>query len=104
MQVTMNVNGESVTADVEPRTLLVHFLRDHLRLTGTHCGCDTSNCGTCVVAVDGQPVKSCTSLAAMESGHIIRTVEGMETDGSLTRSRKGSCSATACSAASARRA
>ena len=69
MQVNMTVNGETVTADVEPRMLLVHFLRDQLRLTGTHWGCDTSNCGTCVVAVDGEPVKSCTMLAAMASGH-----------------------------------
>jgi carbon-monoxide dehydrogenase small subunit len=89
MQVTMNVNGESVTADVEPRTLLVHFLRDHLRLTGTHWGCDTSNCGTCVVAVDGEPVKSCTMLAAMASGHSIRTVEGLETDGKLDPVQEG---------------
>ena len=65
MQVTMTVNGEQVTAEVEPRMLLVHFLRDQLRLTGTHWGCDTSNCGTCVVDVDGEPVKSCTMLAAM---------------------------------------
>ena len=76
MQVNMTVNGESVAADVEPRTLLVHFLRDQLRLTGTHWGCDTSNCGTCVVDMDGEPVKSCTVLAAMAGGHSIRTVEG----------------------------
>ena len=69
MQVTMTVNGEQVTAEVEPRMLLVHFLRDQLQLTGTHWGCDTSNCGTCVVDVDGEPVKSCTMLAAMASGH-----------------------------------
>jgi carbon-monoxide dehydrogenase small subunit len=82
MQVTMTVNGESVTADVEPRMLLVHFLRDQLRLTGTHWGCDTSNCGTCVVDVDGVPVKSCTMLAAMASGHSVRTVEGLSGPGS----------------------
>src|SRR4029079_4563886 len=80
MQVTMTVNGEQVTAEVEPRTLLVHFLRDQLRLTGTHWGCDTSNCGTCVVDMDGEPVKSCTVLAVMASGHSIRTVEGLEVD------------------------
>jgi carbon-monoxide dehydrogenase small subunit len=77
MQVTMTVNGTEVTRDVEPRLLLVHFLRDSLGLTGTHWGCDTSNCGTCVVLVDGQPVKSCTQLAAMADGHEVRTVEGL---------------------------
>ena len=69
MDVTMTVNGEQVTRDVEPRLLLVHFLRDTLDLTGTHWGCDTSNCGACVVQVDGQPVKSCTMLAVMCDGH-----------------------------------
>ena len=83
MQVAMTVNGEEVTREVEPRLLLVHFLRDELRLTGTHWGCDTSNCGTCVVLMDGEPVKSCTVLAAMASGHRIRTVEDMEQDGLL---------------------
>jgi len=73
MQVTMTVNGDEVTADVEPRLLLVHFLRDELRLTGTHWGCDTSNCGACVVHLDGVPVKSCTVLAVMASGHEVRT-------------------------------
>ena len=89
MQVQMPVNGESVSAEVEPRMLLVHFLRDQLRLTGTHWGCDTSNCGTCVVAVDGEPVKSCTMLAAMASGHDIRTVEGLEVDGKLDPVQEG---------------
>lgn len=78
MQVAMTVNGEAVSREVEPRTLLVHFLRDDLGLTGTHWGCDTSNCGTCVVWLDSEPVKSCTVLAAMASGHEVRTVEGME--------------------------
>ena len=77
MQVNMTVNGGHLLADVEPRMLLVHFLRDQLRLTGTHWGCDTSNCGTCVVDVDGVPVKSCTMLAVMASGHRVRTVEGL---------------------------
>ena len=105
MHVTMTVNGEQVSAEVEPRTLLVHFLRDQLRLTGTHWGCDTSNCGTCVVSVDGQPVKSCTMLAVMADGHDVRTVEGLEpSTASSTPCRRASCSATACSAASARRA
>jgi aerobic carbon-monoxide dehydrogenase small subunit len=70
MQVTRDVNGDEVSADIEPRTLLVHYVRDHLGLTGTHWGCDTSNCGTCVVHMDGgEPVKSCTVLAAMADGH-----------------------------------
>ena len=104
MQVNMTVNGEQVTADVEPRMLLVHFLRDQLRLTGTHWGCDTSNCGTCVVDVDGVPVKSCTMLAVMASGHSVRTVEGLASQtASSTRCRKGSCGATGCNAASAHR-
>jgi len=77
MQVTMTVNGTEVSRDVEPRLLLVHFLRETLGLTGTHWGCDTSNCGTCVVLVDGEPVKSCTQLAAMTAGHAVGTVEGM---------------------------
>jgi aerobic carbon-monoxide dehydrogenase small subunit len=89
MQVTMTVNGEPVTAEVEPRTLLVHFLRDQLRLTGTHWGCDTSNCGTCVVEMDGEPVKSCTVLAVMAGGHSIRTVEGLEVDGRLDPVQEG---------------
>jgi aerobic carbon-monoxide dehydrogenase small subunit len=89
MQVNMTVNGEPVTAEVEPRTLLVHFLRDELGLTGTHWGCDTSNCGTCVVDVDGEPVKSCTMLAAMASGHAVRTVEGLEVDGRLDPVQEG---------------
>jgi carbon-monoxide dehydrogenase small subunit len=77
MQITVTVNGTEQTRDVEPRLLLVHFLRDELRLTGTHWGCDTSNCGTCVVQLDGQPVKSCTVLAVMADGHEVRTVEGL---------------------------
>ena len=89
MQVTMTVNGESVTRDIEPRLLLVHFLRDHLALTGTHWGCDTSNCGTCVVQVDGQPVKSCTMLAAMAGGHDVRTVEGLEQGTTLDPLQQG---------------
>lgn len=89
MEITMTVNGDEVTRDVEPRTLLVHFIRDHLGLTGTHWGCDTSNCGTCVVWVDEEPVKSCTTLAAMTSGHAVRTVEGMEVDGQLDPVQEG---------------
>ena len=78
MQVTVTVNGQSYTREIEPRMLLVHFLRDELALTGTHWGCDTSNCGVCTVLVDGLPAKSCTMLAAMAAGHEIRTVEGLE--------------------------
>ncbi len=89
MHVTMTINGEQVSADVEPRTLLVHFLRDTLRLTGTHWGCDTSNCGTCVVAIDGKPVKSCTILAAMAAGHEVQTVEGLAKDGKLDPVQEG---------------
>ena len=89
MQVTMTVNGEEVTRDVEPRMLLVHFVRDVLGLSGTHWGCDTSNCGTCVLWMDGEPVKSCTVLAAMASGHAIRTVESLEVDGQLDVVQEG---------------
>jgi carbon-monoxide dehydrogenase small subunit len=78
MQVTIIVNGVDVTREIEGRLLLVHFLRDDLGLTGTHWGCDTSNCGACVVWLDGDPVKSCTVLAAMADGHEVRTVEGLE--------------------------
>ena len=83
MDVTITINGEEVSRDVEPRQLLVHFIRDTPGLTGTHWGCDTSNCGACVVLMDGKPVKSCTTLAAMCMGHEIRTVESLEVDGQL---------------------
>ena len=89
MQVTMSVNGESVTRDIEGRLLLVHFLRDTLGLTGTHWGCDTSNCGTCVAWLDGEPVKTCTVLAAMADGHRVRTVEGLATAGKLDPVQEG---------------
>ena len=89
MQVTMTVNDVEVTREVEGRLLLVHFLRDVLSLTGTHWGCDTSNCGTCVVLMDGEPVKSCTVLAAMASGHEIRTVEGLASNGELDPIQQG---------------
>ena len=78
MQVSITINGEVYTRDIEPRVLLVHFLREELGLTGTHWGCDTSNCGICTVQVDGLPTKSCTMLAVMASGHDVRTVEGLE--------------------------
>ncbi|MHB8694933.1 MAG: (2Fe-2S)-binding protein [Solirubrobacteraceae bacterium] len=83
MQVTMTINGEEVSRDVEPRKLLIHFIRETPGLTGTHWGCDTSNCGACVVLMDGAAVKSCTTLAAMADGHQIRTIEGLEVDGRL---------------------
>jgi carbon-monoxide dehydrogenase small subunit len=89
MQITTTVNGAEVTRDVEPRLLLVHFLRDTLGLTGTHWGCDTSNCGTCVVLMDGEPVKSCTVLAAMAEGHEVRTVEGLARNGTLDPVQQG---------------
>jgi carbon-monoxide dehydrogenase small subunit len=89
MQVSMTVNGEAVTREIEGRLLLVHFLRDVLGLTGTHWGCDTSNCGTCVVSMDGEPVKSCTVLAAMAGGREVRTVEGLEQDGELDPIQQG---------------
>ncbi len=78
MEVKITINGQEVSRDVEPRTLLVHFIRDTPGLTGTHWGCDTSNCGACVVLMDGKPIKSCTTLAAMCEGHEIRTVESLE--------------------------
>lgn len=89
MQVTMTVNGTDITEEIEPRVLLVHFIRDVLKLTGTHWGCDTSNCGTCVVLMDGQPVKSCTVLAAMADGHAITTVEGLATGAVLDPVQQG---------------
>jgi carbon-monoxide dehydrogenase small subunit len=89
MQVTMTINGEEYTREVEPRVLLTHFIRDEVGLTGTHWGCDTSNCGTCVVLMDGEPVKSCTVLAATAAGHEIRTVEGLEVDGVLDPVQQG---------------
>jgi len=89
MQVTISINGEPVTRDIEPALLLVHFIRDTPGMTGTHWGCDTSNCGACVVQMDGRPVKSCTVLAAMAEGHEIRTVESLEVDGVLDPVQEG---------------
>ncbi len=89
MEITVTVNGTEYTRDVEPRLLLVHFLRQHLGLTGTHWGCDTSNCGTCVVWFDGKPLKSCTMLAVMAHGHEIRTVEGLARNGQLDPVQQG---------------
>ena len=75
--VEMTVNGKAVSADVEDRTLLVEYLREHLKLTGTHVGCDTSQCGACLVLVDGVAVKSCTMLAARAAGTRVTTIEGL---------------------------
>lgn len=81
--ISMTVNGKKVSGDVEPRTLLVQFLREHLRLTGTHVGCDTSQCGCCVVHVDGRAIKSCTALAVACDGSNVVTIEGLAKDGVL---------------------
>ena len=80
-KISLIVNGNPVTANVDPRTLLVQFLRENLRLTGTHVGCDTSQCGACVVHLDGRAVKSCTTLMVMADGHEVRTIEGLAPDG-----------------------
>ena len=79
--ITMTINGESVTAEVESRLLLVHFIRENLDLTGTHIGCDTSNCGACTIMLDGKSVKSCTYLAVRADGAEITTIEGVASDG-----------------------
>ena len=81
--VSMNVNGEPKSGEVEDRTLLVEFLREHLRLTGTHVGCDTSQCGACVVHVNGVSVKSCTTLAVQAEGGDVTTIEGLANNGEL---------------------
>ncbi len=81
--VAVTVNGEQREADIEPRTLLVYFLRETLGLTGTNVGCDTSSCGSCTVLLDGESVKSCTLLAAQVDGRQVTTIEGMATDGTM---------------------
>jgi carbon-monoxide dehydrogenase small subunit len=83
MRVQLSINGEKHEADVEPRLLLVHLLRENLRLTGTHIGCDTTHCGACTVLMDGRPVKSCTVFAVQANGRQLMTVEGLEQDGKL---------------------
>ncbi|MDP7549802.1 MAG: (2Fe-2S)-binding protein [Acidimicrobiales bacterium] len=77
MQVTVNINGEPVSHDVEPRTLLVHYIRDHAGMTGTNIGCDSSSCGACTVHLDGEAVKSCTILAVQVDGQDVTTIEGL---------------------------
>ena len=89
VRVTMTVNGEQRTAEVEPRLLLVHYLRDVLGLTGTHVGCDTSNCGACTVHLDGDAVKSCTVLAAQADGAEVTTIEGIGSEGALHPVQEG---------------
>lgn len=83
MQITVTVNGKEHTSDVEPRTLLVHYVREHLGLTGTNIGCDTSSCGACTLHVDGESVKSCTMLAVQADGASVTTIEGLATNGEM---------------------
>ncbi|ACY14546.1 (2Fe-2S)-binding protein [Haliangium ochraceum] len=89
MQITVHVNSEEHSADVEPRMLLVHFLRERLGLTGTHIGCDTTNCGACTVLVDGAPIKSCTYLAVQANGRQVSTVEGLARGATLDLIQEG---------------
>jgi carbon-monoxide dehydrogenase small subunit len=89
MRVQVSVNGEKLEADVEPRLLLVHLIREVFRLTGTHIGCDTTHCGACTVHLDGRPVKSCTVFAVQAHGRQITTVEGLEQDGKLHPLQEG---------------
>jgi carbon-monoxide dehydrogenase small subunit len=88
-RVSIRVNGVNRTADVEPRLLLAHFIRQGLRLTGTHVGCDTTNCGACTVLLDGKPAKSCTMLAVQADGHDVMTVEGLATASELDPIQEG---------------
>jgi aerobic carbon-monoxide dehydrogenase small subunit len=88
-QISVNINGAAREGEVESRLLLVHFIRETLRMTGTHVGCDTSHCGACTVLLDGEPVKSCTMLAVQADGRQIRTVEGLEQGGKLHAVQEG---------------
>ena len=87
--IELTVNGEKVSAEVEARTLLVHFLREQLSLTGTHIGCDTTSCGACTVLVDGVPIKSCTAFAVQANGVSIETIEGVARNGALHPLQEG---------------
>jgi carbon-monoxide dehydrogenase small subunit len=89
VKVAMTVNGQERSAEVEPRLLLVHFLREKLRLTGTHIGCDTTSCGACTVLLDGIPVKSCTMFAVQAEGREVTTVEGLATAGTMNPIQEG---------------
>jgi aerobic carbon-monoxide dehydrogenase small subunit len=88
-RVTITLNGEQRVAEVEPRLLLAHLIRQGFRLTGTHTGCDTSNCGACTVLFDGKPIKSCTMLAVQADGHEVTTVEGLATASELHPIQEG---------------
>ncbi len=88
-RITVSVNGEPRTLDVEPRLLLAHMLRQGLKLTGTHTGCDTTNCGACTVLFDGRPIKSCTMLAVQADGHEVETVEGLASASELHPIQEG---------------
>ena len=83
MKVSITVNGTATESDVEPRTLLVHYLREHLELTGTNVGCDTSSCGACTIHLNGEAVKSCTILVVQADGTSVKTIEGMSTNGEM---------------------
>ncbi len=89
MPIEVTINGQSVGADVEPRTLLVHFLRETVGLTGTHIGCDTTSCGACTVHLDGMPVKSCTVLAVQADGSAVTTIEGIGSEDNLHPVQEG---------------
>jgi aerobic carbon-monoxide dehydrogenase small subunit len=89
MNVQVTINGEKLSADVEPRLLLVHLIREVFRLTGTHIGCDTTHCGACTVLLDGRPVKSCTMFAVQAHNRDIQTVEGLEQNGALHPLQEG---------------
>ena len=89
MEVSMTINGRGVSADVEPRTLFVHFLREDQRLTGTHVGCETGYCGACTVLIDGKAVKSCTMLAVQADGANVTTIEGVASNGNLHPVQEG---------------
>jgi aerobic carbon-monoxide dehydrogenase small subunit len=87
--ITVTVNGQSRSSEVEPRRLLVHWIRDSLLLTGTHVGCDTTSCGACTVLLDGRPVKSCTVFAVQADGREVTTVEGLQREGKFSRVQEG---------------
>ena len=89
MEISVTVNGTVKKAEVEPRLLLVHFIREDLKMTGTHIGCETTTCGACTVLLDGQPIKSCTAFAVQADGRQIMTVEGLEKDGKLDPIQEG---------------
>ena len=103
-QIELKVNGKTVEALVEPRTLLIHFLREQLNLTGPHIGCETSHCGACTIDLDGKSVKSCTLFAVQANGSDIRTIEGIaNADGTLHAIQEVSAKCTGCNAGSAPR-